>query len=95
MKVTLKFPHTHAGVAYPAGAEIDVAPIEAIWLKGEDLVHTAWNAIEAEVKKLASPTNPAPYAAELAAAQAKTPVADASAAKNPAADAAATQAPTK
>ncbi|MHB1273616.1 MAG: DUF7210 family protein [Rhodanobacter sp.] len=94
MKVTLKFPHTHAGVAYAAGTEIDVAPIEAIWLKGEDLIHTAWNAIEAEAKKLATPTTPKPYAAELAAAQTRNPGTDAAPSKS-AADAAATQEPTK
>lgn len=76
MKVKLKYPHTHAGQDYPAGAEIDVDAIEAIWLKGEDLVHAEWDAIKAEVKKLATKDNPAPYADELAAAHAKASTAD-------------------
>lgn len=77
VKVKLKYAHTHAGKDYPAGAEIEVDVVEAIWLKGEDLVHTEWDAIKAEVKKLASKDNPTPYAEELAAAQAKTASADA------------------
>lgn len=79
MKVTLKYPHTHAGVAYPAGAEVDVDVVEALWLKGEDLIHAEWDALKAEVKKLASRDNPTPYAGEIAAAQAK---ADATATAN-------------
>ena len=71
MKVTLKYPHTHAGVAYPAGAEVDVDVVEALWLKGEDLIHAEWDTLKAEAKKLANRDNPAPYAAEIAAAQAK------------------------
>lgn len=86
MKVKLKFPHTHAGVSYPAGAEIDVQPLEAIWLKGQDLVHQEWDTLKAELKKLATKETPAPYADELASAQASavtrpaSDVADASAA---------------
>jgi len=71
MKVTLKYPHTHAGVAYPAGAEVDVDVVEALWLKGEDLIHAEWDALKAEAKKLANRDNPTPYAGEIAAAQAK------------------------
>lgn len=32
MKVTLKKPHTHAGVEHPAGAEIDVTEQDAVFL---------------------------------------------------------------
>lgn len=71
MKVTLKYPHTHAGVAYPAGAEVDVDVVEALWLKGEDCIHAEWDALKTELKKLASRDNPTPYADELAAAQTK------------------------
>ena len=80
MKVKLKYAHTHAGVDYLPGAEIDVAVIEAIWLKGEDLVHTEWDALKAEVKKLATKDSPAPYADELAQAIAKAPAPAAAAA---------------
>lgn len=76
MKVKLKYPHTHAGQNYPAGAEIDVDVPEAIWLKAQDLVHTEWDALKAAAGKLASKDNPAPYASELAAAQAKTQAVD-------------------
>ena len=71
MKVTLKYPHTHAGVSYQAGAEVDVDVVEALWLKGEDLIHAEWDTLKAEVKKLANRDNPTPYASELASAQAK------------------------
>lgn len=89
MKVKLKYPHTHAGKDYPAGAEIDVDVLEAIWLKAEDLVHAEWDALKAEVKKLATKDNPTPYADELAAAQAKASAADAALAAVPANSAAA------
>jgi hypothetical protein len=68
MKITLKFDHTHGGVDYKAGAQIDVPLIDAIWLKGEDLIEEAFDAIKAEAKKLATKDNPAPHADEIAAA---------------------------
>lgn len=68
MKITLKFDHTHAGVDYKAGAQIDVPLIDAIWLKGEDLIEETFDAIKAEAKKLATKDNPAPHADEIAAA---------------------------
>lgn len=68
MKVTLKYPHTHAGVAYAAGQTIDVPVVDALWLKGEDLIEEAVSDIKAELKKLATKDNPAPHAEALAKA---------------------------
>ena len=70
MKVRLKFPHTHAGVFYKAGDTIEVSILEALWLRGLDLIDEGVKAIEAEARKLAKPGQPAPYAAELAQATA-------------------------
>lgn len=71
MKVTLKYPHTHAGQSYTAGATLDVGVLDAIWLKGRDLIEEGIQAIEAEARKLASKEQPAPHAAEIAALKTK------------------------
>jgi len=88
MKVTLKFPHTHAGVSYAAGETIDVPVHDALWLKAEDLIEEGLDAIKAELKKLVSKDNPAPHAELLAKAEAA--VSDANAAASPATTAPAT-----
>lgn len=87
MKVTLKYPHKHAGVQYSAGASIDVPVHDALWLKGEDLIEEGLDALKAELKKLASRDNPNPYAELLAKATAAdaAPKADAAATATPAA----------
>lgn len=71
MKITLMFDHTHAGVSYKAGNAIDVPLVDAIWLKGEDLIAEGFDAIKAEAKKLATKDNPAPHAEAIAAAMEK------------------------
>ncbi len=83
MKVRLKFPHTHADVFYKAGDTIEVNILEALWLKGLDLIEEGVKAIEAEARKLAKPGQPAPYAAELAKAAAAETAAAASAPAQP------------
>lgn len=70
MKVTLKFDHTHAGVAYKAGQTIDVPVHDALWLKTQDLIEEGLDAVKAELKKLVSRDTPAPHAEALANAEA-------------------------
>lgn len=38
VSVVLLKPHTHAGVDYPAGAEIDVSPSTRDWLVAHDVI---------------------------------------------------------
>lgn len=72
MKVTLKKDHKHAGVLHKAGSTVDVPVIDAIWLKGQDLIHETVDAIEAEARKLATKDQPKPHADELAQLKATT-----------------------
>lgn len=92
MKVTLKRAHTHAGTTYPAGKQIDVSVVDALWLKAADLIDEAVADIKVELKKLATKEDPQPHAEALAKAEAAEASADAPAA--PAAAAAPTAAST-
>lgn len=51
MKVTLKQAHTHAGVDYPAGAEIDVCEADAKWLAEQDVIEQPVAVVKASTSK--------------------------------------------
>ncbi len=71
MKITLKKPHTHNGKTYPAGTDIEVSLLDAIWLKGEDVIEQGFDALKAEVKKLTDKADVSAHDAALKDAQAK------------------------
>ncbi|MBS0212310.1 MAG: hypothetical protein JSR26_03900 [Proteobacteria bacterium] len=52
MKVVLQTPHTHAGIAYPAGTAIEVDPPTAAWL--------AQHAVIAPLSRPRAVRNPEP-----------------------------------
>ncbi len=59
MKVTVKFPHTHAGQEYPAGSTIDLPDVNARWLLAQKIddqpcaVACADSAVETKSKEKA------------------------------------------
>ncbi len=51
MKVTLKQAHTHTGVDYPAGAEIEVCEADAKWLGEQGVIDQPVAAVKAAASK--------------------------------------------
>jgi hypothetical protein len=51
VKVTLKAAHTHAGATVGPGP-VDLPALDALWLRGLDLIEESEQSILAELKKL-------------------------------------------